>query len=206
MVLRVAVTDPLPIFRLGLRAALSEAGFAIESPESPEDLLAWVRVDEPRLVLFTVRAAEDWTLLPELCQVRAETIVIAVLDEAGLQACIRALSAGAAGVLPRDAAPILVREVFEAAVHGKSVVPTEVLRALAQKTSPNGGTADFGVLSSAERDWLRQLAHGGSVAKLAARVGYSERMMFRLLRDLYTKLGVGNRTEALIKARDQGWL
>jgi DNA-binding NarL/FixJ family response regulator len=31
-------------------------------------------------------------------------------------------------------------------------------------------------------------------------------MMFRLLRDLYTRLGASNRTEALMRARDRGWI
>jgi hypothetical protein len=44
------------------------------------------------------------------------------------------------------------------------------------------------------------------VARLAATVGYSERMMFRLLADLYARLGADNRTRALMRARDEGWL
>ncbi|MFG1928752.1 DNA-binding response regulator [Cryptosporangium sp. NPDC048952] len=201
--LRVAVADPLPIFRHGVQAALAEAGFPTESPEN---LLAWVGVDEPRLALFTVQTAEDWALLPELCRVRAETKILAVLDEASVHTYVRALSAGAAGVLPRTATPPVLREVFNAAVRGSSLVPTAVLRALAENASYNDGTTESGRPSSTERDWLRQLAHGDSVAQIATRAGYSERMMFRLLRALYTKLEVDNRTEALIKGRDEGWL
>jgi DNA-binding NarL/FixJ family response regulator len=203
MVLRVAVADPLPLFRHGVRATLAETGLATESPEN---LLEWARVDEPRLLLFTVQTTEDWDLLLELCQVRAETIVIAVLEEASVPACVRALNAGASGVLPRDAALPVLREVVDAAVRGGSLVPTAVLRALAQNTAHDDGTTEPGRPSTAERDWLRQLAHGDSVAKVAARAGYSERMMFRLLRDVYAKIGASNRTEALIKARDERWL
>lgn len=203
MVLRVAVADPLPLFRHGVRAALAEAGF---DTESPEDLLAWVCVDEPRLVMYTVQAPDDWALLPDLCQIRVETLVIAVLEDATVPACVRALAAGAISVLSRNATPPVMREVFDAAVRGRSLVPTAALQALTRNLASPDETAVAHAPSSAERDWLRQLAHGDTVASLAGRVGYSERMMFRLLRDLYLKLGARNRTEALIKARDQGWL
>jgi DNA-binding NarL/FixJ family response regulator len=203
VMVRVAVADPLPLFRHGVLAALGAAGF---QAEAPEDLMAWVRVDEPRLVLFTVTVADDWALLPELCQARADTKIIAVLAETSIRTCVRALSAGASGVLARDASLSVMREVFDAAVRGSSIVPTSVLRALADGSMYGTEATEANWPSKTEREWLRQLARGDSVAHLAAGVGYSERMMFRLLRDLYTKIGVGNRTEALIKARDQGWL
>jgi DNA-binding CsgD family transcriptional regulator len=61
-------------------------------------------------------------------------------------------------------------------------------------------------ISDREIEWLRTLAAGSTVARLAEGVGYSERAMFRLLRDLYQRLGVKSRTEALMLAQQQGWL
>jgi DNA-binding NarL/FixJ family response regulator len=54
--------------------------------------------------------------------------------------------------------------------------------------------------------WLGQLASGVTVAQLADQVGYSERAMFRLLKDLYRDIGVHSRVEALMLARDKGWI
>ena len=203
MVVRVAVVDPLPLYRHGVGATLAEAGIRTEAPE---DLVAWAGVDEPRLVLFTVTAADGWAYLSTLCRVRAETKIIAVLEEASVHACVRALSAGAAAVLARDAPPRIMREVFDAAVRDNSLVPTSVLRALTDAGTPDPNATGSSQPMDAEKEWLRQLARGDSVARLAVRAGYSERMMFRLLRDLYTKIGVSGRTEALIKARGDGWL
>jgi DNA-binding CsgD family transcriptional regulator len=50
------------------------------------------------------------------------------------------------------------------------------------------------------------LAGGSTVAELARIAGYSERMMFRLLRALYRKLSAQNRTEALMYAQGHGWI
>jgi DNA-binding CsgD family transcriptional regulator len=50
------------------------------------------------------------------------------------------------------------------------------------------------------------MANGQTVGELARAVGYSEREMFRLLRSLYERMGVRNRTEALLKAAQSGLL
>ncbi len=91
-----------------------------------------------------------------------------------------------------------------AAVRGDSLALTSVLRALTGRQTNEEMAAAHP--STAEQEWLRHLARGDSVATVAARAGYSERMMFRLLRDLYTKIGAANRTEAMIRACDEGWV
>jgi DNA-binding CsgD family transcriptional regulator len=54
--------------------------------------------------------------------------------------------------------------------------------------------------------WLRHLSEGRTVADLADSVGYSERMMYRLLANLYRRLGARSRTKALMLAQREGWL
>jgi DNA-binding NarL/FixJ family response regulator len=61
-------------------------------------------------------------------------------------------------------------------------------------------------LPTAQLEWLRALAQGITVAQLAERHGYSERAMFRHLRDLYARMGAKGRTEALMLANRRGWL
>jgi DNA-binding NarL/FixJ family response regulator len=203
VVLRVAVTDPLPLFRRGVMAVIAEAGF---DAETPEDVLGFARIDEPRIILFTVLAPDDWTLLAQVCQARQETVVVAVLDHADPTEYLRALTAGAAGVLPRQATPELVRATFDAAVRGESLLPIPVVHALAHHATSADSRTDPAQPNADERAWLQALARGTSVATLAGQAGYSERMMFRLLRELYNRIGAANRTAALIRARDEHWI
>jgi DNA-binding NarL/FixJ family response regulator len=201
MSVRVAVFDPLPMFCRGVAATLSDAGF---EPETPRELLEWVHEAKRHVVLLTLCSPADWTLLADLHGARPDVVVVAVLDEATVAGYVRALTTGAAGAVPRDAAPGVLLEAFEAAVSGRCLIPIEVLHAL---TSPQERPeADPDLPSEREIDWLRQLARGITIVRLANRTGYSERMMFRLLRGLYDKLRVANRTEAIIHARDRGWL
>lgn len=55
-----------------------------------------------------------------------------------------------------------------------------------------------------EAQWLRHLKTGMTIAKLAEIVGYSERSLYRLLHDMYGRMQVSNRTEAIAKAARLG--
>ncbi|GIJ72667.1 response regulator transcription factor [Virgisporangium ochraceum] len=202
MVLRVAVVDPLPLLRHGMIAAITAAGYGAEETD---DVVSWAAVPERRIVVLTVQALADWATLDEVCRGAPGNGVIAVLDRPQPAAYVRALNSGAVAAIPRDASPDTLRAVLDAAVDGKSLIPTDVLRALTRVEGRPDADADR-TPSSDEISWLRQLARGDSVAELAGRSGYSERMMFRLLRDLYARLGKRNRTETLIHAQEQGWL
>jgi DNA-binding NarL/FixJ family response regulator len=204
MSLRVAVFDPLPVFRHGIMAALGIDGVG---SEAPEDLMTWIHEEQRQIILMTLHSAEDWALLSQLHRDRPSVVVVAVLEDAGVDAYVRALAAGAVSAVPRDTPPEGVRQVFEAAVSGTSLLPTEVVRVLLSsgESAPDGPDGPE-MPSAREIEWLQQLADGITVAQLADRTGYSERAMYRLLRGLYTKLDVKTRTEALMLARARGWL
>jgi DNA-binding NarL/FixJ family response regulator len=198
---RIAVLDPLPVYRRGIMATLGEAGLIAEAPD---DLFAWSQQHTRPVVFLTLQSSADWQLLTELGQLLTDPVIVAVLDDVSVPAYLRALSGGAAVALPRDASPERLRQVFEQAVRGMSLLPVDVVQALAGSGGRSEETSDGP--TSRELVWLRELAKGTTVARLAERSGYSERAMFRLLHGLYRRMGVGNRTEALIRAHDQGWL
>lgn len=201
MSVRVAVSDPLPMFRHGVLGCLDDV---VVEPEDPSDLLAWARGPDRRVILLTVSVAADWLLLADLCEVRPDLVVLAMLDDASVPGYVRAISAGAAGAMPRAASWSDLRDAFEAALAGNTLLPAEVVRALARRGPDDDPPADHP--STQEIGWLRDLADGVSVGRVAERSGYSERMMFRLLRTLYGKLGTADRREALLLARDRGWI
>jgi DNA-binding NarL/FixJ family response regulator len=204
---QIAISDPLPAFRRGLMATLGDIGF---SSESPGDLLSWIHQEQRRVVVLTLESGDDWVLLAELRHARADLTVIAVLTDAHVQTYVRAIRAGAATAVPRDAVSETMKRVFQAAVEGTSMLPVQVVQALATLPPPEGDgegrTQDSAEPSAEEIQWLRELAGGVTVARLAEQAGYSERAMFRLLRDLYARMQVKNRTEALLQAREHGWV
>jgi DNA-binding NarL/FixJ family response regulator len=200
MTVQVAVVDPLPMFARGLVETLNDEG---HRAGTPEDIVGWVRGSGFPTVLLTISDERGWALLADILRVRPDAAVIAVLPVADAEAYVRALAAGAVGVLPREAPPGTVRDAVRAVLAGRSLLPIEVIRRLLAGQEYEDPPRP---LSDEEITWLRQLADGSTVASLADRVGYSERMMYRLLSKLYTRIGAANRTRAIMLARDRGWV
>ncbi|MEU6153354.1 response regulator transcription factor [Actinosynnema sp. NPDC047251] len=199
MVARIAVVDPLPLFRQGVASVLSAAGHSVETPT---DVSLWLRRAKSSVVLLTVRSERDWDLLDRLCGAAGHHLVIAVLDAESAVLGARAVRTGARSVLARDVAADTLRQTVEATIGGQAVMPADVAAALAGGTPPNGQRA----LSAEQLSWLRQLASGSTVTQMADRAGYSERAMFRLLQAVYRQMGVRTRLEAIMRAQESGWL
>lgn len=196
----VAVVTPFPVLRRGLFAALSGAAF---SPEEPDDPLAWVAEDGHRAVLLAVDKRRDTQLVVDLRRGREDLVVVALLLEPTPETVRGVLMAGACSVAGWDASPEEVVALLEAGLQERSVLPTSMIHQLAMGTTDEPGVPEL------DRDqvaWLRALAAGATVTQLADQVGYSEREMYRLLRALYDRLGVGNRTQALLWATRRGVL
>jgi DNA-binding NarL/FixJ family response regulator len=201
MFIHIAVSDSTPALQRGIAAMLVEAGYRVEAPE---DVVSWAQQEARWVVFMGLRSAEDWSRLEAVAKGRHGLTVVAMLEDTAVPIVVRAVAAGAAAVVSRDASPDTIRLALEAAVEGRSLLPTDVVENLLEPVEPSRDRREGP--SERELEWLRALASGLTVSQLASRTGYSERAMFRLLRQLYARLGVGNRTEALIRAQEQGLL
>jgi DNA-binding NarL/FixJ family response regulator len=198
MTVHVAVVGNLPMYTRGLAGTLGDHG---HPADVPADILDWSR-RPGRLVVFLILTREDdWGVLAALIKLRADAAVVAVIADPGLREVVRAVDAGAVGIMALDAEPAAVDETLRATLRGNSILPAAVLRSLVA-----GAAGAERPVTETEIRWLRELAAGTTVARLAEQADYSERMMFRLLAGVYTRLGAGNRTEALMHAREEGWL
>jgi DNA-binding NarL/FixJ family response regulator len=205
MRIRVAVWDPLPVYRRGLVATLSDVGLQVDGPEEPEDIVAWSAGRERRAALITVDATSGQGLhvIARLRELPSRPVVLALLTDSTVEGYIRAMVTGASSAAPRNASPELLRQVFLEALGDRCLLPIEVVKALLFEIRPAEAEER---LTDQHLEWLTKLSQGASIADLADTIGYSERAMYRLLRDLYVRMGVSNRTEALMKASRHGWL
>jgi DNA-binding NarL/FixJ family response regulator len=186
------------LFRQGVIDALRSDEVDVEAPA---DLGRWAAQGGRRIVVLTLGSSADWSLLE---QVSPQSSVIAVLEENTADLAIRALRMGAESVVARSATVPTLRRAVEAVLAGDTIVSRSVVRSLVASSRLHQGNTPR--LPETEMHWLRELASGVTVARLASQAGYSERAMYRLLNGIYDRLGVTNRTEALIKANAYGWL
>lgn len=109
----------------------------------------------------------------------------------------RALEAGAAGYLLKDApATELAGAIRRVHAGGRAIEP-ELAQAAWTGTDP---------LTDRERQVLRRAAEGESSAEIAAALGLSAGTVRNYLSEAISKLGAGNRVEAARIARRNGWL
>lgn len=193
----IAVVDRVPAYSAGLLAALRAAGFECAHVDGLDET-----VSSPgrKALLVTMRSDEQWQLIGRHGHSCPTLVVVALLVDTSPAHYRDAFRAGACSAVPFDAPVQTIITVLRAALDEHVLLPVDLAQALA---SDNGGEPAAWVTDE-EADWLRKLATGMTVARLADRVGYSERSLYRRLHDLYGRLQVSNRTEAIGKATRLG--
>jgi len=200
MVRKIAVVGPGPAWRRGVAAVLTDAGFATVELES---LSAWKPGRGGTSVALRATDATMMATIAEFASEYPHIPLIVVMPEVGAGEYASALRSGALGAVADDDTAEAYTLAFEGAYHGRSVVPSGLMRAMAARLPP---ILDESWLSADDTQRLRRLAVGSTVAELADHAGYSEREMFRMLNSLYDTLGVANRTQAIIWAARHGVL
>ena len=101
-----------------------------------------------------------------------------------------------------------MRAVKAVAGGGKVLAPDIAAKVVAQLTSgkPAAAAEQVEPLSERELEVLRLAAHGLTNKAIAAELGVSDRTVQGHLANIYGKLGVTSRTEAVTKALKLGWL
>ena len=192
----VAVMDSVAIYRQGLLALLESAGIESIAVDTAAELELRAEVT---CVAVVLRLERDWELLTEL-RARAERSVVALVQSFDPPTVERALLGGAVGVVDWRAGPCEVVTVVRQALRGGTILPPEIWRSMI------GGAAESSSVSRTELSWLKDLAAGETVSRIAVKAGYSERELYRHLSRLYSRLRVASRTEAILWAQRAGLL
>ena len=198
--IRVLVVDDHPVVRSGIAGMLApETDIEVcGEAASGVEAVAVVPRSRPDVVLMDLRmpgggGADAIARLPDVPVV----VLTTYQDDDDL---LRALDLGAVGCLLKDAPRSeLCSAVRTAAAGGRVPVPAGVLARMAAR-------ADARELSPRECEVLRLVAAGRTNAEIGARLYITESTVKTYLTRVFAKLGVGDRTAAVITAMDRGLL
>lgn len=211
--IRVLLADDHAVVRKGIREFLEE---------DPEIVVVAEASDGAEAVRLAAEQAPDVALLdiqmPRLTGIEATRQIKAALpavrililtayeDDPYVFALLRA---GADSYLLKSAdSDDLVRAVKTTAAGGKVLDPAVAATVIAQMTGGRSAPADAQVEPLSERELavLRLAGQGLTNKAIGLALGISDRTVQGHLANLYGKLGVASRTEAVTKALKLGWL
>ncbi|TWP34210.1 response regulator [Leekyejoonella antrihumi] len=202
---RVMVTDDHPVVRAGLRALLEASGLeVVAEASSGAEAVALISRMPVDVVLMDLQMGEgiDGVEATRLVLDRPSPPAVLILTTYDTDADIlRAVEAGAAGYLLKDAPPESLVDAVHRAARGETVLaPLVAQRLVTRMRSPAPS------LSGRELEVLSQVAEGASNRQIAKRLVVSEATVKSHLVHVFTKLGVDSRTAAVAAARESGLL
>jgi DNA-binding NarL/FixJ family response regulator len=200
---RVFIAALTPMLRAGLRTML--AGAELEVLGETAYLAGDLDLAEADVLLVA-----DESLLGNLAQVLSGSrrpAVVALADDAGPAATLRALDLPGWAILPRDAPMDELQTTVLAAAHGLVVLPVALAERMLSQPAPvealNPTPLDE-PLTPREREVLDLLAEGLSNKLIARRLQISEHTVKFHVSSIYAKLSASSRTEAVSQGARRG--
>jgi DNA-binding NarL/FixJ family response regulator len=206
--IRVVIVDDHVVVRAGLTQLLATTDDIEVVGEADDGSLALSKVAElmPDVVLMDLS-------MPGLDGVEATRAVkkaypevhVVVLTSFGDQARIMAaLEAGADGYLLKHADPEQIIAAMRSAIAGGAPLDPKVARVLltARASGTGGGSASGVSMTDRERQVLLLVSDGLANKQVARRLGISERTVKAHLTNIFQRLGVRDRTQAALWARE----
>lgn len=198
--LRVMIVDDHPIVREGLRGMLAaepDIEVAGEAASGDEAVALVPRV-RPDVVLMDLRMPSgDGVSAIERLPGHRILVLTTFQDDADI---VRAIEAGAAGYLLKDASRADLAAAVRDVAAGRRVLSPEVSARLAvvdQTPAPP-------VLSAREAEVLALVAEGLTNAQIGERLYIGQATVKTHLLRIFTKLGVSDRTAAVMTALQHG--
>ncbi len=200
--IQVLLVDDHALHRDGVRQILAQHDDLEVAGESDSAEAAWALIDRlrPDVVLMDVRlpGVNGIDATRRIRREHPDTRVLVVTAYDDDEYVRSALDAGASGHLSKSApGRELVRAIRTVACGGTVVDPVTLTTLLADKGEVPGRPDR---LTERELDVLTLLADGLHNKEVAARLHISRRTVDRHCDNIYAKLGVGSRTEAVVQA------
>jgi len=213
-VIRVLIADDQELVRTGFRVILEAEGDieVVAEAQDGHEAIRQSALAKPEVILMDIRMPElDGLAATEeiLRQQDPPTIVVLTTFDQN-EYIYRALRAGAAGFLLKDAPSSRLVAAVRAAATGDSLIEPSITRRLverfAEPVAVPGVPRRLTQLTERELEVLRALARGLSNAEIAAEMVVAETTVKTHVARILTKLGVRDRVQAVVAAYETGFV
>ena len=207
--LRVLVVDDHPLFRIGVSTLLAaEPGIeVVGEAASGADAVASAAALQPDVVVMDLH-------LPDLSGIQATRHIVAANPGTGVlmltmadesESVFAAMRAGARGYLLKDAEPDEIIRAVQAVARREAIFGPDIAnRVLAFFNQPPASEPVFPELTGREREVLALIAAGHSNSLIASTLCLSPKTVRNHISNVFAKLHVADRAEAIVRARDAG--
>ncbi|MDP4089152.1 MAG: response regulator transcription factor [Bacillota bacterium] len=205
--IKILIADDQTLMRDGLKTILElEENFrVIGTVKDGEEAIAFCRGNLPDLVLMDIRMPKmDGVECTKLLKSLYPDLIILILTTFNdVDYIVEALNYGAAGYILKDIEGDELIKAINNAYKGSLMLPVSVARKLAQKLSQNTvvtqtekkAMTDF---SEREVEIAKMLAMGFNNKQIASSLFISEGTVKNYISNIYSKLGISDRTAAAI--------
>lgn len=207
-VLRVLIADDHAVTRRGLRAMLEATGevAVIGEAEDGEQVLEMARALDPDVILMDIRMPRMGGVeaLRRIREIMPSLPVVILTATPPDEVIVEVLELGVQGFWLKDAGAAEILQAVRAACQGQSSLAPFITQRIAAMASAQKLVQQDIVLSEREKEVLEGLARGLRNREIARQLFITPKTVEYHLSNLYIKLGVSNRTEAIRAAIDRG--
>ena len=209
MTVRVGVADDHSVVREGLRSLLSTVDrFAlVDSVGTAAEAVKMAVTEKPDVLVLDINLP-DGSGIDVAREVNHAAPNVAVLmltmydDDDSVFAAMRA---GAMGYVLKGADPEDILRAIDAVASGNAILGPELAtRVLAYLSGPRRDEPAFPILTPREREVLDLIASGLGNARIAAQLGVASSTVGNHVTNIFAKLHVASRAEAIVRAREAG--
>jgi len=213
-VIRVLIADDQELVRTGFRVILEAEGDieVVAEAENGNEAVRQAALVKPEVVLMDIRMPElDGLAATEQILRQRDPPTIVVLTTFDQNEYIyRAIRAGAAGFLLKDAPSSRLIAAVRAAATGDSLIEPSITQRLVERFAEPavapGIPVELAQLTERELDVLRLIGRGLSNAEIAAEMVVAESTVKTHVARILGKLGVRDRVQAVVVAYETGFV
>jgi DNA-binding NarL/FixJ family response regulator len=207
--IRVMLADDQKILRDGLRALLQSDEMAVVGEASNgKEAVDMALALKPDVVLMDIRMPEmdgvEAARQIKAAQPQTAVIMLTTFDDD--EYVIKAMTYGASGYLLKDIDSGKLKNAIRNCMGGNIILPGRIAAKITSRLSDMSGSgAQADDFTEREINIIRLLTEGRSNAEIAAALFLSTGTVKNYISQIYQKLGVGDRTNAVIALKRLGF-